>query len=375
MDPSTQTPFSNRLTVLQEQPYNAEPDTAALIAHPYTPDELIYCRNHSPIKSLDAAAFTVSIGGIVQNALQFKLEELKRIFPRVEVVAALQCAGNRRKVMGERKKRNVDGVKWNEGVICNVKWAGVSMRQLLLAAGVRTQSGLHLCMGSHVVACSDDNWFGTSIPLDKAMDEEGDVILAYEMNGRALTPNHGYPFRVVVPGYTGVRWVKWVDSIIVSERQPDNFYHKRDYKVLPQEVTHSGGWWCKIDPLQFNPLNSVVASVSHRSVPTPSLYIKGYAMAGSSGQVKTVEVSVDTGRTWHKADITYQEGRWSWTLWEVSIDISGSLPERVWCRAVDESGAVQPADSDWNLRGLAYCGYGEKDLTRVEGNVGRDCRL
>jgi len=201
------------------------------------------------------------------------------------------------------------------------------------------------------------------------------------MNGHPLTPEHGYPFRIVVPGYTGVRWVKWVDSIIVSDREPDNFYHKRDYKVLPEEVAtrdqaHSGCWWSKTKPLQFNSLNSVVASVSHCSAPTPSLFVKGYAMKGSGGQVKTVEVTADCGRTWHKAGITYQEGRWSWTLWEVLIDVSsGITPERVWCRAIDESGAIQPADSSWNLRGLAYCGYGEKDLTKFEGNVGRDCRL
>ncbi|EPQ54335.1 molybdopterin binding oxidoreductase [Gloeophyllum trabeum ATCC 11539] len=383
MDPSTQSSFSNRLSVLQEQPYNAEPDLVALVAQPYTPDELIYCRNHSPVKCLEADTFTLSVRGLVQNALQFRLDDLKRIFPRVEVVAALQCAGNRRKTMAERKKRNVDGVKWNEGVICNVRWAGVSMRQLLLAAGVRPPAEhdkpLHLCMGSHIAACSDDNWFGTSISLEKAMDEEGDVIIAYEMNGHPLTPEHGYPFRVVVPGYTGVRWVKWVDSILVSDREPDNFYHKRDYKVLPEEVcsrdqAHAGGWWCKVPPLQFNPLNSVVASVSLRTSPQTFLCVKGYAMAGVTGQVKAVEVSIDSGRTWRDAHITYQEGKWSWTLWEATLELSDAA-ERVWCRAIDESGAVQPADSDWNLRGLAYSGYGEIDLRKVEGNVGRSCRL
>jgi len=289
-------------------------------------------------------------------------------------VAALQCAGNRRKTMQEKKHKDVEGVLWEEGTICNCRWAGVSMREMLLRAGAPDKSdkriqNLHLCFASHVVPCQDDDWFGASIPLGKALDEDGDVLLAYEMNGQPLTPDHGYPFRIVLPGYTGARWVKWVDQIVVTERESENFYQQKDYKVLPTKVqTHdmadSEDWWSKVPAIQASPLNSVIVSTD--VVPPGMLLVKGYAVRGPSGQVKMVEVSIDKGRSWQPATITYQEGRWSWTLWEALIGLSDTMKGKqgkVWCRAIDESGEVQQADMDWNLRGVAYSAIGEKEFT------------
>lgn len=187
------------------------------------------------------------------------------------------------------------------------------------------------------------------------------------MNDEPLTPDHGYPLRIVVPGYSGVRWVKWLDTITVSRRESDNFYQQKDYKILPATVrTHEQadkeGWWAKLPALQSNPINSVIGEVQRREDGT--LEVVGYAVSGAAGgQVKRVEVSANRGKTWEEAEITYQEGKWSWTLWRATVPVAqegASDEERVvWSRATDESGRTQALSMDWNLRGVGYNAYGE----------------
>ncbi|KAI0805951.1 Oxidoreductase, molybdopterin-binding domain-containing protein [Irpex lacteus] len=363
---------SNKVIVHDEKPYNAEPPLETLVQHHITPVDLVYARNHGPIERLDGATFKLKVDGLIREESLYTLEDLRNTFPKVEVVAALQCAGNRRKVMQERKNAEVEGILWGEGTIANVRWGGARLRDILLRAGVSestdAEEGLHVCFASHVAACQEDDWFGSSVPLHKALDESGDALLAYELNGELLAPEHGYPFRVVVPGHTGARWVKWVDQITVSRRESGNYYHQQDYKVLPPQVkTHemadSGDWWSKLPPLQAYDLNSVIA-VTKVDPTTRTLNVKGYALGGPSGQVKGVEISVDEGRSWSPAKITYQEGRWSWTLWEASVGISddSELHGTVCSRAVDEQGNRQSPDTDWNLRGVGYSGFGKREF-------------
>jgi len=276
--------------------------------------------------------------------------------------------------MAERKHKDVEGLMWEEGTICNARWGGVRLRDLLGQLSLdqsRNQQGLHVCFASNVTACQDDGWFGASIPLEKVMDEEGDVLVAYEVNGHPLTPDHGYPFRIVVPGYSGVRWVKWVDHIKISDKESENYYQQKDYKVLPPEVeTHemadSESWWSKVPAIQANPLNSAIATAK---VENNILQVKGYAVGGPNGQVANVDISVDGGESWIPTVITYQEGTWSWTLWEAELDLVGPSigqkakgPGKVWSRAIDDAGNAQELNVDWNLRGIAFSAVGEAEF-------------
>ncbi|KDQ57025.1 hypothetical protein JAAARDRAFT_207374 [Jaapia argillacea MUCL 33604] len=375
MDFCHEPPHSKNLNVLGKEPFNAEPSVADLVEYSLTPEHLVYCRNHSPILPLNVETFKVKIDGLVSKALGFTLKDLQSGYACTDVVAALQCAGNRRNTMSQKKSKKTEGLQWKEGVICNDRWSGVALRSILLSAGIAIPpdgTQLHVLFGSHIAPCQEASYYETSVPLEKVMDEEGDVLLAYAMNGRPLTPDRGYPFRLVIPGYAGVRWTKWVDRITVSSTESDNFYQQRDYKILPPNVnSHSmaekGSWWSKVVPLQTNPLNSVVANVTLHKSSRPSLSAKGYAIAGSTGQVQKVEISTDDGATWLPARITYQEGKWSWTLWEADIEVAEDGAERlgvrkVISRATDESGRIQPNDCEWNLRGLGYCGYGEMSV-------------
>lgn len=198
------------------------------------------------------------------------------------------------------------------------------------------------------------------------------------MNGEDLSPDHGAPLRVVAPGYLGARWVKWVDTITISPSESPNFYQQRDYKILPPEVClipsesftnltrtsqvetkeAAKPLWSKYPAMTALPLNSVVGA-AYKSSPD-TLYVKGYALPGPTENVSAVEVSVDDGQTWEKTQITYQEGKWSWTIWEGEVKCTAESG-RVYSRAIDTSGNVQPKRGQWNLRGVAFNGWGKAE--------------
>ncbi|KAJ7219957.1 Oxidoreductase, molybdopterin-binding domain-containing protein [Mycena pura] len=357
---------SDQLVVQGTEPFNAEPPAAALVEFDITPEDLVYCRNHGPVcQSLcdlpdESCVLTVKCGD--STLLHISMRDL-RSFPKAEVIAVLQCAGNRRKEMGAIKP--VNGVAWADGVVANCKWGGVRLCELLKRAGVQANDYRHVCFASHATLCQDDTYYGASIPMKQAMSPEDYVLLAYEMNGESLSADHGGPLRAVVPGYLGARWVKWVDTVVLSTEESPNYYQQRDYKILPPEVDSKAAafpLWSKYPSMTALPLNSVVASVTATPMSSCSLfsiYVKGYALPGepSGGNVSAVEVSVDDGAIWTPATITYQQGKWSWTLWEVVVD---KVPRtgKVYSRAKDEVGNVQNREGVWNLRGVAFNAWG-----------------
>lgn len=187
--------------------------------------------------------------------------------------------------------------------------------------------------------------------MAKAMSP--DVLLAYEMNGEALAPEHGFPLRVVTPGYAGVRSPKWLAAITVQDAPSDNHMQQREYKLLPPEMTKETVAWSKGVTINDMPLNSAICEpASYAALKPGKTTLRGYAIA-TERQVVRVDVSIDGGRSWRQADLErHPEAPWSWMFWEAEIDLPKGEPELA-VRAWDSAGQTQPAlpDDIWNFKG------------------------
>ncbi|OJD33382.1 sulfite oxidase [Diplodia corticola] len=357
-----------------EKPLNREPPLEKLISSFITIEDG-YDRNHGAIPNIDAKTHRVTVDGAVCTPLSLSLQDLQ-FLPQHTVICALQCAGNRRHTMRTEMKE-VSGLDWFDGAVMNCKWRGPRLRDVLLSAGVgfAEAEAQHVAFACHQNPCQEDEWYGASVPLPRAMAEDADVLLALEMNDAPLTPNHGFPVRIVTPGIAGARSVKWLDRITVQNHESPNHYQQRDYKILPPEVDSTDkaeGVWDRVPALQDMPVNSVIgvpANGSKLGRDTEGMIeVKGYALpGGSSGPVVRVEVSADEGKTWQDAELLgdeqYEEDganlKWAWRLWRAKLKVEEGKGKMMLSRATDEGGNAQEERCQWNLRGCAYNGYGE----------------
>jgi sulfite oxidase len=340
-----------------------------------------YDRNHGPIPHLDAATHQVSVYGLVKKELSLHISDLQS-FPQHSVVCALQCAGNRRHTM-RTKLKEVSGIDWFDGAVMNCKWTGPLLKDVLERAGVKIEenkwSDAHVAFSCFQTPTQDDEYYGASIPLSRAMDPKSSILLALQMNDKPLPANHGAPVRVVTPGIAGARSVKWLDRITVQTCESSSYYQQHDYKILPPEADckeKAEQWWGKVPAIQEMPVNSVIGLPKSNSKvqqnPDGTIEVKGYALpSGADGPVTRVEVSGDGGETWTDAELDqgYEEKdvdlRWAWTLWKARVKVNKGKDVKVFSRATDKSGSTQEKCPEWNFRGVGYNGWGEADGLEV----------
>jgi sulfite oxidase len=180
-----------------------------------------------------------------------------------------------------------------------------------------------------------------------------EVVLAYEMNGEPLAPEHGAPLRVVAPGYIGARSVKWLASIELQEEPSSNYYQTHAYKIFPPQVNEETADWGKGLMLGELSVNSVICQpTDEETVPAGPVSVRGYAITGGERSVERVDVSVDGGKTWTTADLQEGNEPWAWRFWEASIDLGPGQYEIV-ARAWDAAANTQPelAEQVWNFKG------------------------
>jgi sulfite oxidase len=342
---------SESIVVRRDDPFNAGPPAELSRRSFLTPAELFFVRNHGTVPVVDPERYWLKIGGLVRKPLCLAMDQIKEDFPRATVVAAIQCAGNRRKEMMKVKK--IDGeVPWDTEAISNAEWSGVRLRHLLLTAGLRPDA-CHVAFAGldEVQAGGAQISFGGSIPTQKAMSPE--VLLAYELNGVPLTPVHGYPLRVIVPGYIGARSIKWLGEIEVRKNPSENYFQASAYKLFPPSMTAE-----QADPqagitLGEQRVNSLICRpLDGDCVREGIVAVEGYAIGGGNNTISGVELSIDDGRTWVAATLLGQPGPWAWCFWEAHLKMSAGSKQIV-VRAWDSSGEPQPARASeiWNFKG------------------------
>jgi sulfite oxidase len=342
------------MIVRDQSPFNAEPPGSVLAGAEITGVDAFYSRNHGPFPDIARGEWRLTVDGTVDKPITLTYGELTTLFTTHSVVATLACAGNRRAEL--LKVRPIPGKDpWAHGAISTAEWRGARLADVLDAAGVHPDDGLHVAFGAPDVApeAVPVQSYGSSIPLAKAMAEE--VLLAWEMNSEPLPRVHGGPVRVVVPGYIGARSVKWINDITVQPGPSENYFQASDYRILPPEADPDAAAPGDGISLSALPLNCDILVPGHdEQVPAGPLRISGWALAGDGRGIGRVDVSLDGGHTWRQADLQPAISPWAWRLWSLAVDAQPG-PISVTARAWDETGVTQPESPVhlWNPRGYA----------------------
>jgi sulfite oxidase len=340
------------MTVRDRSPFNAEPPASVLAGAEITALDTFYSRNHGPFPDIAPDHWRLKVDGLIDKPLTLTYDQLVTGFTPVSVVATLACAGNRRaELLNVRPIPGKD--PWAHGAISTAEWRGARLADVLEAAGVHQEDGLHVAFSAPDVAqeAVPVQSYGSSIPLSKAMSRE--VLLAWEMNSEPLPRVHGGPVRVVVPGYIGARSVKWVTTISVQPGPSENYFQASDYRILPPEADPDAAAPGEGISLSSLPLNcDILVPGDDEEIPAGPLAISGWALAGDGRGIGRVDVSLDDGRTWRQADLQPVISPWAWRLWSLTVDARpGSIS--VTARAWDETGVTQPESPAhlWNPRG------------------------
>lgn len=340
------------LEVLSTEPFKAQPPLARLVDAAITPRELFYVCTHAAIPAVGEETFRLEVLGMVERPLRLRLADLKANFPEIEVTATLQSAAHRRDELA--RVRPLEGLTpWGASAIGTAVWRGMSLTALLQGAGP-------LDGAAHVAFTALDQGeqdgkrvaFGCSIPFARAM--AADVVLAWEMNGEPLLPEHGYPLRVVVPGWIGARSVKWLSRIEVRREPSDHPQQRRGNMLFPPHVDASNVDWPQGLPLGELSLTSAICDPPDGAELAPGpVRVRGYALAGGQRTVERVEVSADNGGSWTVAMLAGEASPGVWRLWEATLELPAG-PHELVCRAWDSAAMTQPEDPAhlWNFLGL-----------------------
>lgn len=346
-------------------PLNAEARPESLIASFLTPQAHFYIRSHGPIPDLPVD-HRIAIDGLVNRPGWFSVAELQAAFPVRTVAATMQCAGNRRAHL--QGVAETSGDPWDVGAIGNAEWTGVSLAEVLAAAGIGDGAAFVAATGADEVDVDGDKApYGASISLAKACSP--DVLLAWAMNGEPLAPEHGAPLRLVVPGYAGVRSPKWLTRIEVRDRPSDAPIQAKDYKLFPADVAKDDADWDAGMTIEEMPLNAAICSpVDGARLDVCRCVIQGYAIA-SGRAVSRVEISANGGMDWIQAVIDHPPGApWSWSQWEAVVDLVPGIHVLV-VRAVDGAGQMQPEQPNaiWNFAGYLSTAWHRVTVTVANG--------
>jgi DMSO/TMAO reductase YedYZ molybdopterin-dependent catalytic subunit len=314
-----------------------------------TPTESFYVRTHFPIPSIDRDAWWLHVEGELEKPFAINYEQLLTL-NSVTAPVTLECAGNNRNFLEPKVK----GVQWGLGAVGTAEWTGVPLSTLLDRAIPKPNAREVILEGTDCGMLEDPKSpsgelkFARSIPLEKA---RRDVLLAYKMNGEELPPEHGFPLRVIVPGWYAMASVKWLQRIIVTDRPFNGYYQTIDYAYWHR--TAYGHWQRGENIAELTPLTEmqVKAEIARPAegeiVPANStVCIRGAAWT-STGEIEKVELSTDGGATWNGAKLLGESKSNAWRLWEFNWQTPAAPgTQTLIARATDSLGRTQPMHRD-----------------------------
>jgi DMSO/TMAO reductase YedYZ molybdopterin-dependent catalytic subunit len=339
------------MLVHRGDPLNCETPIPALIAGVVMPNARFYIRNHFATPAIDAERWRLDIAGLVERRLSLSAHDLSSL-PIDTRVVTLECAGNGR----YRLEPRVEGEPWRLGAVSTAEWTGVPLTEVLDRAGVLPGAAEIVFRGAdygQVDGRDGAVHFERSLPLDTAYQAQ--ALLAYAMNGEPLPLQHGYPLRLVVPGWYGVASVKWLTAIELVDHPFDGHFQTTKYWY----ETDEGGR----QPVTLQRVRALITEPADgENLPVGEATVRGIAWSGAA-PVDRVEISIDD-RPWQKARLIgeRQPHRWQW--WELHTPLGQPGPHTIRARATDIGDRTQPATPQWNRHG-----YGNNAVQTVLVNL------
>ena len=346
--------------------HSERPLTGSVPAHEHdfdiTPTDRMFVRNNLLIPDIDAARHRITIKGLVDKELSYSVEDFKKNFAPVTMQGMLECAGSGR----SNFRPTASGTPWNEtgGMGCPT-WTGARLRDVLNLVGVKP-TGLHVAgQGGDPGAIASAAPVIRSIPLSKAMEVR--TLVAWEMNGQPLPKVHGYPLRLVVPGWVGSCSTKWLHTLMVLPAPFKGTYMDSSYRVprnpvepgqkMPEDSVSIEDW----------PVKSMITSPAPntRFKAGERIVLTGRAWIGE-GRVERVEISADEGRSWSGAQLSRAEDKYAWRKFTYHHLTERATYQTFIARAIDDRGNVQPMTSMWNPLGYFWNGWHRVGVVVVE---------
>jgi len=351
-DETFEIPGKEGLIVLNDRPINAE-TPAHLLDDPVTPAKHLFVRNNGiPPRNVDAADWTLEIGGESAKAkATFAIDELKRRFDHHTYRLQLECGGNGRSEFVPPASGN----QWSNGAVGCPEWTGVRLKDVLESVGIRDDAVYVAYYGADTHASGDVSKAPISrgVPVAKALEDES--LIAWAMNGDDIPAMNGYPLRLVVGGWPGSVSGKWLNRIVIRDRVHDGpKMTGTSYRVPCRPVAPGSDVpdedFCIIESMPVKSLVTYPKSGLEHPRGKP-LATRGHAWAGDRA-VSAVDVSIDFGATWQRAGLEKPANRLAWQRWRANVAFPAAGYYEVWARATDDAGVAQPMVlPGWNPKG------------------------
>jgi DMSO/TMAO reductase YedYZ molybdopterin-dependent catalytic subunit len=316
----------------------------------FTPNDLFYVRWHwaGIPNEINVDSFRLTVRGQVDRTLSLSLGEILAL-PQAELVAINQCSGNSRGYFDPR----VPGGQWSHGAMGNARWTGVRLRDVLDRAGVKAGAAQVRFSGLDEAILPEAPKFMKSLAIDHARD--GEVMIAYAMNGEQFSLVNGFPLRLIVPGWYSTYWVKMLNDVEVLDQPDTNYWTKTAYTIpdTPHASMRPGQTGVTFVPINRMVPRSFITNIKPGDTlraGAPAV-ARGIAFGGDSG-VSRVDFSSDGGKNWQQAQLGTDQGKYSFRQWEMSFTPSDRGNKVLIVRCTSGSGETQPDTPNWNPSGF-----------------------